>query len=107
MFYSPLPGFIGTERFSYTCSDRYGNAGSNTVTVNVGALLTRSDLFSVGTLLLNEIRTLGAHRFIYDGKREVTFVEQLVDSVNYPRNPLITGLWLPGLWLARIDLPQA
>src|SRR6185369_7624061 len=47
LFYSALPGFIGTEQFTYICSDRYGNIGSNTVTVNVGALLTHSDLFSV------------------------------------------------------------
>jgi fatty acid desaturase len=45
-------------------------------------------------VLLNAIRTLGAHRFMGDG-REMTFIEQLVDSVNYPRRPLITGLWAP------------
>jgi fatty acid desaturase len=44
--------------------------------------------------LLNNIRTLGAHRFINDG-RELTFVEQLLDSVNYPRRPILTEMWAP------------
>ena len=51
-------------------------------------------LTGVVVMLINEIRTLGAHRFTSDG-REMTFVEQLVDSVNYPRNPLVTELWAP------------
>ena len=34
---------------------------------------------------------LGSH----DGGREMTFVEQMLDSVNYPYNPLIAGLWAP------------
>jgi fatty acid desaturase len=52
--------------------------------------------YSTGVMIvfLNAVRTLGAHRFLNDG-REMTFVEQLVDSVNYPRRPLITGLWAP------------
>jgi fatty acid desaturase len=44
--------------------------------------------------LVNNIRTLGAHRFVNDG-RELTFVEQLLDSVNYPRRPFTTELWAP------------
>jgi len=44
--------------------------------------------------MVNNIRTLGAHRFINDG-RELTFIEQLLDSVNYPRRPFITELWAP------------
>jgi fatty acid desaturase len=51
-------------------------------------------LTGVVVMLMNSIRTLGAHRFTSDG-REMTFLEQLVDSVNYPRNPLLTGLWAP------------
>jgi fatty acid desaturase len=50
---------------------------------------------SVGVLLLNELRTLGAHRFRFDGSREVAFVEQLLDSVNYPNRPWLAELWAP------------
>jgi fatty acid desaturase len=45
-------------------------------------------------VLLNEVRTLGAHRYLNDGD-ETTFVEQLVDSVNYPRWPCLSELWAP------------
>jgi len=51
-------------------------------------------LTAVFVLTLNALRTLGAHRWTNDG-REMTFVEQLLDSVNYPRHPLTGGLWAP------------
>jgi fatty acid desaturase len=44
---------------------------------------------------INALRTLGAHRWTHDGSREMTFVEQMLDSVNYPHHPLIGGLWAP------------
>ncbi|HMP05540.1 MAG TPA: fatty acid desaturase [Lacipirellulaceae bacterium] len=44
---------------------------------------------------INALRTLGAHRWTHDGSREMTFVEQMLDSVNYPYRPLIGGLWAP------------
>jgi fatty acid desaturase len=44
--------------------------------------------------MVNNIRTLGAHRFINDG-RELTFVEQLLDSVNYPKFSIIAEMWGP------------
>jgi fatty acid desaturase len=43
---------------------------------------------------LNALRTLGAHRYLH-AHEEMTFVEQLLDSINYPRHPLIAGLWAP------------
>lgn len=49
---------------------------------------------AVGLLTLNEIRTLGSHRWTGDG-REMTFEEQLLDSVNYPHHPWISELWGP------------
>jgi fatty acid desaturase len=49
-------------------------------------------LFIVG---INALRTLGAHRWTHLGEREMTFVEQMLDSINYPKNPLIGGLWAP------------
>lgn len=49
---------------------------------------------SLGILILNEVRTLGAHRWTNDGG-EMTFEEQLVDSVNYPHAPWISELWGP------------
>jgi len=51
-------------------------------------------LISVGVLLLNSLRTLGAHRYQHRGE-EVSFVEQLVDSLNYPNHPVTGALWAP------------
>jgi fatty acid desaturase len=51
-------------------------------------------LTAVVILTLNALRTLGAHRWTSHGG-EMNFIEQMVDSVNYPHNPLIAGLWAP------------
>lgn len=51
-------------------------------------------VLAIGLLILNEIRTLGAHRWTGDGS-EMSFEEQLLDSVNYPNNPLVSELWGP------------
>lgn len=48
----------------------------------------------VSLVLLNEIRTLGAHRWTGTGE-EMSFEDQLLDSVNYPDRPWITELWGP------------
>lgn len=56
--------------------------------------LVQSYLMSVVILFMNNIRTLGAHRYI-SGGQEMTFVEQLLDSVNYPNFSLLTPLWAP------------
>lgn len=45
-------------------------------------------------ILLNNIRTLGAHRWTGAGQ-ELSFEEQLLDSVNYPYRSWITELWGP------------
>jgi fatty acid desaturase len=50
---------------------------------------------SVSIIMLNAVRTIGAHRYRCTGDHDVTFVEQLLDSVNYPQRPLLTGLWAP------------
>jgi fatty acid desaturase len=74
------------------------------MTINYGILFKEplSPLFVVqayctGVFIvgINALRTLGAHRWTHDGSREMTFVEQMLDSVNYPHNPLIGGLWAP------------
>jgi fatty acid desaturase len=62
--------------------------------VPVGFLIT-AYLLSVLILFLNALRTLGAHRYINDGSGEVTFLDQLLDSVNYPRHPLTASLCMP------------
>ncbi len=51
-------------------------------------------LTAVGVLMLNAIRTVGAHRYRFTG-HEVSFVDQLLDSVNYPNNWLLGELWAP------------
>jgi fatty acid desaturase len=49
---------------------------------------------SVGVMFLNAIRTLGAHRYRSNGE-PITFINQLLDSVNYPHHPWIGELWAP------------
>lgn len=49
---------------------------------------------SVTLIAINNIRTLGAHRWIGEG-HELSFEEQLLDSLNYPHRPWITELWGP------------
>jgi fatty acid desaturase len=49
---------------------------------------------SVTILFLNALRTLGAHRYTNPGE-EVTFIDQLLDSINYPRWPLLSETWAP------------
>ncbi|HEY2895246.1 MAG TPA: fatty acid desaturase [Pirellulales bacterium] len=49
---------------------------------------------SVFILFMNAARTLGAHRYTSHGE-EATFVEQLLDSINYPRWPFLSALWAP------------
>jgi fatty acid desaturase len=58
------------------------------------SLLVQGYCTAVVVLLLNHIRTLGAHRFRHEGE-PLTFIEQLLDSVNYPRWPLTSELWAP------------
>lgn len=50
---------------------------------------------AVGVLFLNHFRTLGAHRFTNLERREMTFTEQLLDSVNYPNS----------MWLGELAMP--
>lgn len=50
---------------------------------------------SVFILTLNAIRTLGSHRWSNHKHDEMSFVEQLLDSVNVDGNPVIAELWGP------------
>ncbi len=45
-------------------------------------------------ILLNQIRTAAAHRFVSRGE-EMDFTEQIVDSVNVPGISPLTSLWAP------------
>jgi fatty acid desaturase len=49
---------------------------------------------SVVILFLNAIRTLGAHRYT-NAEGQMTFIEQMLDSINYPRWPFVSALWAP------------
>jgi fatty acid desaturase len=49
---------------------------------------------SAGVALLNQIRTLAAHRYLNDG-RQLTAVEQLLDSINLTGPPFLTVLAAP------------
>ena len=57
-------------------------------------LWVQAYLVSFGLLILNNIRTLGAHRWTGDGT-ELSFQTQLLDSCDYPYRPWITELWGP------------
>lgn len=50
---------------------------------------------SVFIMLINTVRTLAAHRYRHlpDGPHTIT--EQLLDSINHPRWPLLTEIWAP------------
>lgn len=56
--------------------------------------LIQAYLTGASILTINAIRTLGAHRFDNE-EGEMTFVEQLLDSINYPSRPWITEWWGP------------
>lgn len=58
-------------------------------------LLVQGYCTAFGILMVNAIRTVAAHRFLHDGSRELTFVEQLLDSVNFPKHRIVSGLWAP------------
>ena len=45
--------------------------------------------------VINALRTLAAHRYRHDGQEPHTLVEQLLDSINHPRHPLLTEIWAP------------
>jgi len=51
-------------------------------------------LMSVFVVFLNSVRTIGSHRWFNDGQ-EMTFLDQLLDSVNYPYHAWISELWGP------------
>lgn len=58
------------------------------------ALVVQGYLTAATIMLINQIRTLGAHRYTNTGG-EMTFVEQLLDSVNYPGGSWLRALWAP------------
>ncbi len=60
----------------------------------IDEFLIQGYLIAVTLVVINNVRTLGAHRWTGDG-RELSFEEQLLDSVNYPHRPWITELWGP------------
>lgn len=51
----------------------------------------------VAVVTLNAVRTLAAHRWLGNGQA-MTFLEQLVDSVNFPASRFPHAGWWNGLW---------
>jgi fatty acid desaturase len=45
--------------------------------------------------VINAVRTLAAHRYRHETDEPHTLVEQLLDSINHPRNALVTEVWAP------------
>lgn len=71
----------------------------------IGAVLLASGLVSplhaaqiyaiaVFALTINAVRTLGAHRYRH-GYSPTTFIDQMLDSVNYPQSRILGPLWAP------------
>lgn len=60
----------------------------------LGAFWIHAYALSATLIAINNIRTLGAHRWVSDGS-ELTFEEQMMDSLNYPYRGWITELWGP------------
>ncbi len=58
------------------------------------AFLPTVYVLAVVILFLNSLRTLGAHRYMSD-ENGMTFVEQMLDSINYPNHPFLSALWAP------------
>ncbi len=58
------------------------------------SLLVQIYLTAASILLINALRTAVAHRFRNTGG-EMTFVEQLLDTINYPHHALTGELWAP------------
>ncbi|GAA4450063.1 fatty acid desaturase [Novipirellula rosea] len=56
--------------------------------------LIHAYLLSVCIIFLNSVRTIGSHRWSNNGE-EMEFLDQLLDSVNYPHHAWITELWGP------------
>lgn len=45
--------------------------------------------------LLNSLRTLAAHAYRNPGEKQLSLLEQFLDSVDVPGHPIITTLWAP------------
>jgi fatty acid desaturase len=100
----PSPHQVRTIRLQEFCCFAFIWLVVARMTINYGLLFDEplspwfvvqayfTGVFIVG---INALRTLGAHRWTHDGSREMTFVEQMLDSVNYPHNPVVAGLWAP------------
>lgn len=58
------------------------------------AVVPQAYCTAVCVIMLNAVRTLAAHRYRHTGE-EATFVEQLLDSINFPNWPVVSGLWAP------------
>jgi fatty acid desaturase len=56
--------------------------------------LIHAYLMAVVIIMVNAVRTLVSHRWENTGG-QMTFVEQLLDSLNYPYNPVTGELWAP------------
>lgn len=55
-------------------------------------VLLQAYLTGVFIVTVNALRTLGSHRWLNKPEHEMTFIEQMLDSVTYGRG------WLPSVW---------
>jgi fatty acid desaturase len=57
--------------------------------------LAEAYLIAAFIVTINALRTLAAHRYRHEPEGPYSLVEQLVDSINHPRHPLLTEIWAP------------
>jgi hypothetical protein len=78
LIYSPATGFIGRDQFTYELTDTLGNQGTNTVTVTVGSLYPRNDLFTVLSDSASNTLAVLANDLVYPDTNSVRPIYQLL-----------------------------
>jgi len=57
--------------------------------------LVQAYAMAVFVVTINAVRTLAAHRYRHATGEPLSLTDQLLDSINHPRHPLLTEVWAP------------
>jgi len=57
-------------------------------------VIVQAYVTGVAVIMLNAVRSLGAHRYLHQGE-EMNFVDQLLDSINFPQHAISGEIWAP------------
>ncbi|MEY4917835.1 MAG: hypothetical protein RL616_1748, partial [Verrucomicrobiota bacterium] len=77
LLYTPSLNFIGTDVFAYECVDTFGNKGTNLVTVTVGGVYPKNDLFTVLSGSATNALDVRANDLIFPDSASLRLVSQL------------------------------